>query len=76
MFDTMHIRKNVVETLWRILDIQRDKEKNIKICNDIQEANHAMKYVIQLHSNKDQVNIKSLPSLLSEQEINFVKEVR
>jgi hypothetical protein len=45
-FDTMHIGKNVVETLWRIIDGRRDKEKNVRICNDIQEANHAMKSVI------------------------------
>ena len=38
MFDTMHIGKNVVETLWRILDLRSDKEKIVKICNDIQEA--------------------------------------
>ena len=41
-FDTMHIRKNVIETLWRILDGRRDKEKIVKICNDIKEANHGM----------------------------------
>ena len=38
MFDTMHIEKNVAETLWRILDGRSEKEKNFKICNDIQEA--------------------------------------
>jgi hypothetical protein len=35
LFDTMHIEKNVTETLWRIIDGGRDKEKKIKICNDI-----------------------------------------
>ena len=42
LFDTMHIGKNVIETLWRIIDGRRDKEKIVKICIDIQEANHAM----------------------------------
>ena len=41
-FDTMHIGKNVTKTLWRILDGRSDKEKIVKICIDIQEANHAM----------------------------------
>jgi hypothetical protein len=35
LFDTIHIRKNVAETLWRILDGRSDKEKIVKICNDI-----------------------------------------
>ena len=42
LFDTMHIEKNVTETLWRIIDGRRDKEKIVKICTDIQEANHTM----------------------------------
>ena len=53
LFDTMHIGKNVAETLWRILDGRSDKEKIVKICNGIQEANHAMKDVITLHRNRD-----------------------
>jgi hypothetical protein len=51
LFDTMHIGKNVTETLWRIIDGRKDKEKIVKICNDFWEANHAMKSVIR--SNKD-----------------------
>ena len=66
-FDTMHIEKNVVETLWRILDLRSDKEKFVKICDDIQEANHAMKDVIQLYRNEYQNNINSLPWLLMKQ---------
>jgi hypothetical protein len=46
LFDTMHISKNVTETLWRIIDGRRDKKKIVKICIDIQEANHAMLSVI------------------------------
>jgi hypothetical protein len=42
LFDTMHIGKNVTETLWQIIDGRRDKEKIIKICTNIQEDNHAM----------------------------------
>ena len=34
-----------------------------------------MKDVIQLHRNGDQINLKSLPWLLTEQQINFVKQV-
>jgi len=76
LFDTMHIGKNVAETLWRILDGRRDKEKIVKICNDIQEANHAMKDVIEyLDNDGDQINISSLPWLLTEQQSNAIKEV-
>ena len=46
-----------------------------KFFNDIQEANHAMKYVIQFHRNRDQININSLPWMLTEQRSNFLKEV-
>jgi hypothetical protein len=46
LFDTMHIRNNVTETLWRSIDGRRDKEKIVKNYNDIREANHAMKSVI------------------------------
>ena len=75
LFDTMHIERNVDETLWRILDGRSEKEKMVKICNDIQESNHAMKYIIQFHSNEDQININSLPWMLTEQQSNVVKEV-
>ena len=74
LFDTMHIRKNVDETLRRILDGRsHEKEKIVKICNDIQEANHAMKYTIQFHRNGDQININSLPWMLTDQQSNVVK---
>ena len=66
LIDTMHIRKNVVETLWRILYLRSGKEKIVNICNDIKESKHAMKYVIQLHRNGYQININSLPWLLIE----------
>ena len=72
LFDTMHIRKNVTKTLWRILYGRSDKEKNDKICSDIQEANHAMKNVIYSNRNGYQ-NI--LPWLFREKESNLLKEV-
>jgi hypothetical protein len=50
-FDTMHIGKNMTKMLWRIIDGRRDKDKIVKICIDIQEANHAMQSVIR-YSNR------------------------
>ena len=35
LFDTMHIKDNLADTLWKILDGRSEKEKNVKICNDI-----------------------------------------
>ena len=72
-FDTIYIEKNVTETLWRILDGRSDKETIVKIFKDIQEGNHAMKDVIQIHINKNQINIKSLPWMLMERQSNDVK---
>jgi hypothetical protein len=46
LFYTMHTGKNVIEMLWRIIDGRRDEEKIVKICTEIQEANHAMRSVI------------------------------
>jgi hypothetical protein len=71
----MHIGKNVVEALWRILDGKNDKEKIVKIFSDIQESNHAMKYVIELNNDGDQINIISLLWLLTEQQSNVVREI-
>ena len=65
LFDTIQIRKNVSRTLQRILDLRSDKEEIVKICNDIPEANHAMKDAIQLHRNRDKININSLPWFLT-----------
>jgi hypothetical protein len=75
LFDIMHIGKNVAEKLWWILDGRSDKEKIIKICSEIQEANHAMKDFIEWNNDGDQINISSLPWLLMEQQSNVVKEV-
>jgi len=64
LFDTMHIEKNVTETLWRILDGRRDKEKIVKICNDIKEANHVMQSVIRSNSDGDAQNISAPTSMV------------
>ena len=74
LFDTMHIGKNVTETLWQLLEL-REKDKVVKVCKDIQESNHAMKDVIQFHSNRDQININSIPWMFTKQQSNVVKEV-
>ena len=63
----------MTETLWRILDGGSEKERIVKICNDIQEANRAIKDAIQFHNNGDQINIKSLPWMLTEQQSHVVK---
>ena len=52
-FDTMHIGKNVIETLWKILDERHDKEKLSKIYRDIHDFDHAMKNIIESNTNGD-----------------------
>ena len=75
LFDTMHIGKNIIELLWRILDGRTDKERIGKICCDIREANHSLKSLI-INSNGDgREQNTSLPWLLTEQQSNIVKEV-
>ena len=56
----MHIGRNVTETLWLLLEPRMEKDKIVKGCKDIQERNREMKYLIQFHSNIDQVNINSI----------------
>ena len=53
LFDPMHIGKNVIETLWKILDGRHDKDQIVKICSDIEESNHAMKNGIRSNNNGD-----------------------
>ena len=67
LFDAMHIGKNVIETLWKILDGRRDKDQVVKICSDIEESNHAMKNDIQSNNNGDQIDTSTLSWLLSKQ---------
>ena len=66
LFDPMHIGKNVIETLWKILDGRRDKDQIVKICSDIEESNHAMKNGIRSNNNGDQIDTSALSWLLSE----------
>ena len=47
LFDTIHVGKNVTETLWRTIDGAHDRDKIDKICADIEKSNHAMKSVIE-----------------------------
>ena len=74
LFDTMHIGKNVTETLWLLLKLRREKYKVVKACKHIQESNHAMKDFIQFHSNRDQVNINSIPWMFTEQQAMLSKK--
>ena len=71
----MHIGKNVNETLCRILELRREKDKVVKAYKDIQESNHAMKDIIQFHRDRYQVNINSIPWMFTEHQSNVVKEV-
>ena len=57
------------------MELRSDKEKIVKFFKDIQEGNHAMKDVVQFHSNEDQVKINSIPWMFTEQQSNVVKEV-
>ena len=67
--------KNITESLWKILDSRREDEIFLKICNDIKEANHALKSVICSNNDGDSQNIKTLPWLLTKQQSKDVKEV-
>ena len=75
LFVTMHIGKNVTKKLWKLMELRREKYKVVKSCKNIQESNHAMKDIIQFHSNRDQVNINSISWMFTEQQSNVVKEV-
>ena len=48
---------------------------NVKICNDIKEANHALQSVIFSNSDGDAQNISALPWLVTEQQSKDVNEV-
>ena len=75
LFDTMHVGKNVTETLWRTIDGAHDRDKIDKICADIEKSNHAMKSVIDRSNNNGGRNYNNIPWLLTEQQSNDVKEV-
>ena len=69
LFDTIHIGKNVIEKLWRLLELRSNKEKIVKFCKDIQERNHAMKDINQFHRNKDQININKFHGCLQSNKV-------
>ena len=73
LFDAMHIGKNVTETLWKMLDGRRDREKIVKICNNIHESNNALKKLIESNRNEDHINMSALPWLLMEQQSDALK---
>ena len=75
LFDAMHIGKNITETLWKILDGRHDKEKMVKICNDIDKYNHALKFSIESNSNGNRINTSVLPWLLMQQQTDAIFEV-
>ena len=70
----MHIRKNVTEMIWRILDGRTHKDKIGKICSDIAEANHTLQSVINSDFGEECQNIISIPWLLIEKQRNDIKE--
>jgi len=51
------------------------KKKNVNICNDIKEANHALQSAIHSNSNGDRENISTLPWLLTEKQNKHVKRL-
>ena len=75
LFDAIHIGKNVIEILWKILDGRCDRDKITKICTDIHESNHALKDFIESNSNGDRINTSALPWLLIEKQSDALKEV-
>ena len=65
LFDVVHIGKNVTKTLWKILDGRCDKKKLIKICNDIDESNHALKFFLESNRDGNYINRIVIPWLLT-----------
>ena len=74
LFDAMHIGKNVIETLWKILDGRHDKENLVKTCNDIDESNHALKFFIESNRDKNHINTSVIPWLLTQQQTDAIYE--
>ena len=58
-----------------MLDGRRDREQIAKICTDIHESNHALKFFIESNSNGDHINTSALHWLLMEQKSDALKEV-
>ena len=74
-FDAMHIGKNVIEALWKMLNGGHNREWISKICNSIHEFNHALKYFIESNSNRNLINTSVLPWLLTKKQSDALKEV-
>ena len=55
--------------------MENDSEQIAKICTNINESNHALKYFIESNSNGDHINTTALPWLLTEQQSDALKEV-
>ncbi len=75
LFDAMYIRKNVIETLWKILDERCNREKKFKNFNGIHESNRALKDFIESNRNGDHINMSAFPWSLIEQQSDALKEV-
>lgn len=74
LFDAMHIRKNVTKTLWKILDGRWDKAKLVKIRNDVDESNHALKFILESNRNRNRINTSAIPWLLTQQQTDAIYE--
>ena len=61
--------------IWRIIDGRTDKDKITKKFSDIAEANHALQSVINSNVREEYQITICLPWLLTEQQINDIKEV-
>lgn len=73
-FGSMHIRKNVIETLCKIFDGRCDKEKLVKIYNDVDEFNHALNFFLESNSNRNWINMRIIHWLLMPQKTDAIYE--
>ena len=51
-----------------------DKEKLVKICNDIHESNYVLNFFIESNSNVNQINKSVIPWLLMQQQTDAIYE--
>lgn len=56
------------------MDGRLDKEKLVKICNDIDESNHALKFFIEPNRDGNQINMSVIPWLLMQQQTIVICE--
>ena len=76
LFDTMHIGKNVIEMLWRIIDGAHDRDKIVKIRADIDKLNHAMKRVIDWSNNNGGQNYNNIHMVINRKTKKWCKRGR